>query len=181
RPPALPAVPDRPAATLGAAPPGPASSLNRSLEQHFVYNAFNTIAALMRTDPGRARELLLGFADLSRTADRVGTPEIPLADELAAVRAYLAIEKARFGRRLETAVTVDDVLTAQLADLAIAPLRVLVLVRETVQQRIEPRPGGGAVTVHVVPDGVGGAEVVVADAGHGETRLRVPAPAACPG
>lgn len=158
------------------APAAPASSLNRSLEQHFVYNAFNTIAALMRTDPGQAHELLLGFADLSRTADRVGTPEIPLADELAAVRAYLAIEQARFGRRLETAVTVDDGLATQLRDLAVAPLQVLVLVRETVQQHIEPRPEGGAVSVHVGPDAAGGAEVVVADRGHGETRLRVPAP-----
>jgi bifunctional non-homologous end joining protein LigD len=175
--PALPAVPEQPP----VAPPAPASSLNRSLEQHFVYNAFNTIAALMRTDPGRARELLLEFADLSRTADRVGTPEIPLADELAAVRAYLAIEKARFGRRLETVVTVDDGLAAQLPDLAVAPLQVLVLVRDTVQRHIEPRPEGGAVTVHAAPDGAGGAEVVVGDRGHGETRLRVPAPAACSG
>ena len=34
----------------------------RRLEQHFVYNALNTIAALIRTDPGRARDLLMGFA-----------------------------------------------------------------------------------------------------------------------
>ncbi|MCE0762300.1 histidine kinase [Pseudonocardia kujensis] len=175
-PPALPAVPRE---TTGLAPAAPASSINRSLEQHFVYNAFNTIAALMRTDPGQARELLLGFADLSRTADRVGTPEIPLADELAAVRAYLAIEQARFGRRLEATVTVEDGLRPD--DVAVAPLQVLVLVRETVQQHIEPRPEGGAVTVHAAPDGAGGAEVVVTDRGHGETRLRVPAPAACPG
>ena len=54
----------------------------RRLEQHFVYNALNTIAALMRTDPGRARELLLGFADLNRVADRPeGTPGT-LGDEL---------------------------------------------------------------------------------------------------
>ncbi|GAA4707389.1 hypothetical protein GCM10023215_55370 [Pseudonocardia yuanmonensis] len=176
-PPALPPVPARPEAP----PPASASSLNRSLEQHFVYNAFNTIAALMRTDPAQARELLLGFADLSRTADRVGTPEIPLADELAAVRAYLAIEKARFGRRLEAEVTVGEGLAAQLRDLSVAPLQVLVLVRETVQQQIEPRPEGGAVTVHVAADGAGGAEVVVTDRGHGERRLRLPAPAACSG
>ncbi|MCE3554346.1 histidine kinase [Pseudonocardia sp. RS11V-5] len=175
-PPALRAVPPEPAAL---APAAPASSINRSLEQHFVYNAFNTIAALMRTDPGQARELLLGFADLSRTADRVGTPEIPLADELDAVRAYLAIEKARFGRRLEASVTIEDGLRPD--DLAVAPLRVLVLVRETVQQHIEPRPEGGEITVHTAPDGAGGAEVVVTDRGHGETRLRVPAPAACTG
>ena len=42
----------------------------RRLEQHFVYNSLNAIASLIRTDPARARELLVGFADLSRATDR---------------------------------------------------------------------------------------------------------------
>ena len=84
----------------------------RRLEQHFVYNALNTIAALMRTDPARARELLLGFADLNRAADRPdGTPGT-LADELTAVRAYLQIEQARFGPRLQVEIVVDEGLHA---------------------------------------------------------------------
>ena len=46
------------------APDGPwHGPLSRRLEQHFVYNTLNTIASLVRTDPPRARELLLGFAD----------------------------------------------------------------------------------------------------------------------
>ena len=123
----------------------------RRLEQHFVYNALNTIAALMRTDPARARELLLGFADLNRAADRPdGTPGT-LADELTAVRAYLQIEQARFGPRLQVEIVVDEGLHA----LPMAPRRVLDAVRAVVQQRIEPRPGGGTVVVTAERAGAG--------------------------
>ena len=179
-PPARPAEP-RNASPEPAEPVVLAGSavLGRSLEQHFVYNAFNTIASLMRTDPVRARELLLGLADLSRTADRVGTPAVPLTDELAAVRGYLAIEKARFGRRLEYEVSVGEDLVGVLADLAVAPLQVLVAVRDTVQQGVEPRPEGGTVTVVVEPDREGGATVVITDVGYGDAvRLRLGATAA---
>src|SRR5206468_4184554 len=78
-------------------PPVPAAGETpRRLEQHFVYNALNTIAALIRTDPGRARELLFGFADLSRAADQPGDARARLGGELDAVRGYLALEQARF-------------------------------------------------------------------------------------
>ena len=115
--------------------PSPAVEARR-LEQHFVYNALNTIAALMRTDPDRARELLLGFADLTRATDRPeGTPGT-LGDELDAVRAYLSSSRpgsapgCRWSR-------VDPTCTP----LPMPPLRVLAAVRAIVQQRIEPRPG----------------------------------------
>ena len=82
----------------------------RQLEQHFVYNSLNTIAALIRTDPARARDLVLGFADLSRAAD--GPGQSTLGRELAAVHAYLQLEQARFGPRLEVTTDVDDGLAA---------------------------------------------------------------------
>ncbi|HEX8518031.1 MAG TPA: histidine kinase, partial [Pseudonocardia sp.] len=106
-------------------------------------NALNTIAALMRTDPARARELLLGFADLTRAADRPEGGPGTLGDELAAVRAYLQLEQARFGPRLRVEIRVDEALHG----LPMAPRRVLDAVRAVVQQRIEPRPGGGTVAV----------------------------------
>ena len=105
----------------------------------------------MRTDPGRARELLLGFADLNRAADRPeGTPGT-LGDELTAVRAYLQLEQARFGPRLQVEIVVDEGLHA----LPMAPRRVLDAVRAVVQQRIEPRRGGGTVTVTAERAGAG--------------------------
>ncbi|MBW0102465.1 histidine kinase [Pseudonocardia sp. KRD291] len=127
-------------------------SLSRRLEQHFVYNTLNTIAALVRVDPPRARELLLGFADLSRAADRAGEPSISLADELGAVRAYLMIERTRFGSRLEATVDGGD----DLADAPVPPLAVLAAVREAVQRWVEPEPDGGTVRVTTGPGHPGG-------------------------
>ncbi len=145
--PAAPAV----APASAAEEPAPApwhGPLSRRLEQHFVYNTLNTIAALVRTDPPRARELLLGFADLSRAADRAGEPTIRLDEELAAVRAYLEIEHARFGRRLETSVpSGGDLADGDLAAAPVPPLAVLAAVREAVQQWVEPHPDGGEVSV----------------------------------
>ncbi|WP_161631726.1 histidine kinase [Pseudonocardia asaccharolytica] len=141
----------------------------RRLEQHFVYNALNTIAALVRTDPTRARELLLGFADLTRAADQPADAAIPLEAELASVRAYLDLEQARFGRRLRAAVTVEPAL----AEVPVSPTSVLTVVREIVQRRIEPRPEGGSLVVTVAADGAG-CLVTVLDEGMGERReLRV--------
>ena len=91
----------------------------------------------MRTDPARARELLLGFADLNRAADRPDGIPGTLGDELVAVRAYLQLEQARFGPRLQVEIAVDEELHA----LPMAPRKVLDAVRAVVQQRIEPRPG----------------------------------------
>jgi bifunctional non-homologous end joining protein LigD len=137
-------------------PPAPAGagSEERRLEQHFVYNALNTIAALIRTDPGRARDLLMGFADLNRAVDQVGGST--LGDELAAVHGYLQLEQARFGARLQVAVDVAPTLHP----IPVTPMQILAAVREAVQRDIEPQPEGGLLTLAARPV-EGGCEVSV--------------------
>jgi bifunctional non-homologous end joining protein LigD len=130
--------------------PEPQPAEERRLEQHFVYNSLNTIAALIRTDPGRARDLLFGFADLSRVADLPGDATGSLARELDAVRGYLQLEQARFGRRLQVEVAVDPD-SGPLDVIEVRPLQVLAAVRRTVQQGIEPRAEGGRLRVSVEP------------------------------
>jgi bifunctional non-homologous end joining protein LigD len=126
----------------------------RRLEQHFVYNSLSTIASLIRSDPSRARDLLFGFADLSRVADLPPDATGSLARELDAVRGYLQLEQARFGRRLQVRVDVEPG-AGPLDAVTVRPLQVLALVRRTVQNAIEPRPGGGQlrVTVGATRDG----------------------------
>jgi bifunctional non-homologous end joining protein LigD len=141
----------------------------RRLEQHFVYNSLNTIAALIRTDPSRARELLFGFADLSRATDNPGGST--LGREMEAVRSYLALEQARFGKRLQVAVDVDTGLDG----VPVPSMRVLELVRGAVQQGIEPLPTGGvlAVTARLTAQGC----ALTVTAGEGDpTTLLLPAP-----
>lgn len=137
------------AAPVPAEPePEPEPDEERRLEQHFVYNSLNTIAALIRSDPSRARDLLFGFADLSRVADLPPGATGSLARELDAVRGYLQLEQARFGRRLQVRVDIDPD-AGPLDAVAVRPLQVLALVRRTVQRGIEPRPEGGQLRVTV--------------------------------
>ena len=137
----------------------------RRLEQHFVYNSLNAIASLIRTDPSRARELLVGFADLSRATDRPADTPSTLGHELAVVRDYLALEQARFGKRLRVEIDVDRALTT----VPVEPLRVLAAVRDAVQRDIEPRAQGGVLSVTARP--ADGGCVVTVTGGAGEPKV----------
>ena len=72
-------------------------ALRAQISPHFVYNALTTIASFVRTDPDRARELLLDFADFARYALSKTHDFTTLADELSCVDRYLLLERARFG------------------------------------------------------------------------------------
>ena len=119
-------------AVARAAVPAPGAALRLQLAEHD--------RRAVRTDPPRARELLFGFADLSRAADRPGEPTIRLDEELDAVRGYLELEQARFGSRLRDVGAGRPTVSSRPP--RCAPLAVLAAVREAVQQRIEPRPDG---------------------------------------
>lgn len=143
----------------------------RRLEQHFVYNSLNTIASLIRTDPIRARELLFGFADLSRAADQPDDATIPLGNELDAVRGYLQLEQARFGKRLRVELDIADALHAY----PVQPMRLLGPVRDAVQRDIEPLPEGGVVRVYGVVRDDGCGEVGVVATGGAPVVFTLPA------
>jgi two-component system LytT family sensor kinase len=82
--------------------------LRYQLQPHFLFNALNSLRALIGEDPARAREMvteLSGFLRYSLLP--AGTADVPLADELASVRRYLAIEQVRFESRLRVRFDVD--------------------------------------------------------------------------
>jgi LytS/YehU family sensor histidine kinase len=99
------------------------TALQAQMEPHFVFNALNTIAAFIRTEPERARRLVLAFADHLRS--RLARPGefVTLEEELRHVRSYLELEQARFGPQLD--VTIDaapDALQVRLPPLVVQPL-----------------------------------------------------------
>lgn len=160
----------RPAsASVAPADAAPPRTEARRLEQHFVYNSLNTIASVIRTDPPRARELLLGFADLTRAADQSDDATITLGKELAAVRAYLQLEQARFGKRLRVEIDLD----AGLDHVPVTAMRLLSVVRRAVQHGIEPLPGGGLLAIRTHRTDDGGELTVTAAAGE-PTVIRFP-------
>ncbi len=98
-------------------------ALRAQISPHFVYNSLTAIASFVRTDPARARDLLLEFADFTRYAFRRGGEFTTLADELTNVERYLVLERARFGDRLDVKVRIaPEVLAVAIPFLSVQPL-----------------------------------------------------------
>ncbi len=117
-------------------------ALRAQISPHFVYNALNTIASFVRTDPDRARELILDFADFTRYSFRAAGAYTVLADELKNIDRYVTLERARFGNALDVKVQVaPEVLNVVVPFLALQPL-----VENAVRHGLAGRHGG-AVTV----------------------------------
>ncbi|WP_165617877.1 sensor histidine kinase, partial [Mycobacterium syngnathidarum] len=98
-------------------------ALRAQISPHFIYNALNTIASFVRTDPDRARELVLEFADFTRYSFRAAGQYTTLADELRNIDRYLTLERARFGANLRVRLQVaPEVLNVVVPFLALQPL-----------------------------------------------------------
>ena len=98
-------------------------ALRAQISPHFIYNALNTIASFVRTDPDRARELILEFADFTRYSFRAAGQYTTLAEELRNIDRYLTLERARFGTALKVKLQVaPEVLNVVVPFLALQPL-----------------------------------------------------------
>ncbi len=84
-------------------------ALQAQINPHFLFNTINTIAMLIRTDPGAARDLLREFASFYRRTLEDNEGLVPLRQELEYALTYLRFERARFGDRLivETDISAD--------------------------------------------------------------------------
>lgn len=137
-------------------------ALRAQISPHFVYNSLTTIASFVRTDPERARALLLDFADFARYAFRNPRDFTTLADELRSIDRYLLLERARFGERLRFRVDIaPEVLPVAVPFLALQPL-VENAIRHGMQGAgeafhiaIVARDSGAEAAISVEDDGVG--------------------------
>ena len=117
-------------------------ALRAQISPHFIYNALSTIASFVRTDPDRARELILDFADFTRYSFRAAGEYTVLADELRNIDRYLTLERARFGSALDVRLQVaPEVLGVVLPFLALQPL-----VENAVRHGVAAR-GGGTISI----------------------------------
>lgn len=137
-------------------------ALRAQISPHFIYNCLAAIASFVRTDPDRARELLLEFADFTRYAFRRGGAYTTLRDELTNIERYLSLEKARFGDRLSVKMTIaPEVLGVSVPFLAIQPL-----VENAVRHGMQGKAGVGQVTITAADVGAT-AEITIEDDGSG--------------
>jgi hypothetical protein len=138
-------------------------ALQARTHPHFLYNSLNTVAGLIEEDPRRAERALEILSDLLRySLDGARRECVPLAEEIAAVRGYLDMERLRFGDRLSAHVDLEPGTEV----LAVPPLVLQPLVENAVLHGIAPRPAGGRVQVSAARC-AGALELVVEDDGFG--------------
>ena len=118
-------------------------ALRAQISPHFIYNALTAIASFVRTDPERARELILEFAEFTRYSLRAHGEFTTLAEELRSIDRYLTIERARFGDRLQVRLQIaPEVLPVSLPFLCLQPL-----VENAVRHGLSRKPGLGMVSI----------------------------------
>ncbi len=97
--------------------------LHAQVNPHFLFNALNTISAVIRRNPDKARELIQHLSQFFRSNLKQNIESVTLEEELAHVKAYLTIEKARFTDRLEVSIDIDDdLLSRKLPTFTLQPL-----------------------------------------------------------
>jgi sensor histidine kinase YesM len=86
-------------------------ALQMQLNPHFLFNALNTVSALVERDPATTRRVVARLSELlRRSLDAAERGEVSLGEELAFVRGYFEIMRARFGERLSVDEEIDEAL-----------------------------------------------------------------------
>jgi signal transduction histidine kinase len=139
------------------------NALRMQLDPHFLFNALNTVSSQVERNPRLARTMIEHLGDLLRLSlDARDRQEIPLAEELAFLDHYVAIQKIRFAENLSIEIQVSpDVKYALVPCLIVQPL-----VENAIRHGISRRASGGTVTV-IAQHGPGQLEIRVADDGVG--------------
>ncbi|MEO7066066.1 MAG: histidine kinase [Rhodanobacter sp.] len=127
-------------------------ALQARIRPHFLFNSMNTVAALIRVDPAAAERTVEDLCELFRAAlGQHDSGDGTLAEELALVERYLAIEQLRLGTRLRIQRDLDDLPdTFPLPRLLLQPL-----VENAVRHGIQPLRGGGRVILRGQREGSG--------------------------
>jgi two-component system LytT family sensor kinase len=121
------------------------AALRRQMEPHFMFNALNSIAGLVRDHRNDAAvSMIVGLSEfLRRASDDSHRSQVSLAEEVEYLQRYLDIQQVRFGDRLRVSVDIPpELLDAQVPGLLLQPL-----VENAIKHGISARVKGGNIRV----------------------------------
>jgi len=117
--------------------------LQAQIDPHFLFNTLNTIAALTRTDPQNARDMVSNLAKFYRHTLEDETHEETLQDSVDMMLHYFDLEHARFGDRLNLHLDIDPALL----DLGMPRFMLQPLVENSIKHGM--RPDGSPLTIWI--------------------------------
>jgi two-component system, LytTR family, sensor kinase len=123
--------------------------LRMQLHPHFLFNTLNAISALLHKDVEKADMMIARLGELLRaTLENAGIQEVPLRKELEFIEAYLEIEKARLGDRLQVRMDIDP----EALDMAVPNFVLQPLVENAVRHGIAPLARVGRIDIRARQD-----------------------------
>jgi preprotein translocase subunit SecG len=119
-------------------------TIKSHINPHFIFNALNSIRALVDENPARARTAITELSNILRSsmhAEKLET--VPLHRELDIVKDYLALEQMRFEERLRVAFEIDE----DTLDQPVPPMMLQTLVENAIKHGISKQINGGSITI----------------------------------
>lgn len=119
-------------------------NIKNNLQPHFIFNALNSIRALIDEDPQSARQGITQLSNILRSSIQVEKNEtVPLRKELEIVTDYLSLEAIRYEERLRKKFVIDD----DTLDLPFPPMMLQTLVENAIKHGIAAYEDGGEIIV----------------------------------
>jgi two-component system sensor histidine kinase LytS len=142
-------------------------ALQAQIQPHFLFNALNTIAVFCRTNPNKARELILDLSSYLRNSFKNQGEFIPLSKEIESVQSYLSIEQARFSERLNVVYDIEPNLNIHIPPLILQPL-----VENAIKHGLLSNIEGGTVKISAFRED-DEAVIIVEDTGVGMSESQI--------
>lgn len=119
-------------------------TIKSHINPHFIFNALNSIRALVDENPNRARTAITELSNLLRSSMQVEKMEtVSLQKELDIVKDYLALEQMRFEERLQIQFEID----AETLNYSVPPMMLQTLVENAIKHGISKNVNGGLVKI----------------------------------
>ncbi|MDQ0256792.1 two-component system sensor histidine kinase LytS [Evansella vedderi] len=144
-------------------------ALQAQVSPHFLFNALNTIVALIRTDPMKARKLLISLSHYFRqNLAGTNTTETSLEEELKHVQAYLQIEQARFSDKLSVEYLVEE----EALQAKIPPMTLQPIVENAVKHGMKQLQTDSVISIKIEREGES-VHISISDNGKGMSKERL--------
>lgn len=120
-------------------------ALKAQIEPHFLFNSLNVISAYCRTDGEKAKDLILNLSNYFRSTLEIEGDFSTLEKELILIKAYIAIEQARFSDRLLVKFSIDE----NLINIKFPILLLQPIVENAIKHGILKKIDGGVVSIFI--------------------------------
>jgi two-component system LytT family sensor kinase len=119
-------------------------TIKSHINPHFIFNALNSIRALVDENPTRARTAITELSNILRSSMKTEKLEtVPLENELDIVKDYLALEQMRFEERLKIEMNIDD----DTLEMPVPPMMLQTLVENAIKHGISKIVSGGTIRI----------------------------------